>query len=95
MPASASGACSVEAAWSKSCEKESEGKILFTTALAFSRWRMTPRLWKSCVCTTSWDSPESKDLVLASSIKILVADGPHEPPQASTTIGENQNSMFC
>jgi hypothetical protein len=89
VPASASGACSVEAALSRSCEKESDGKILLTTALAFSLWRMTPRFWKSCSCTTSWDSPVRTDLVLASSIKILVADGPHEPPQASATMGAN------
>ena len=65
----------------------SEGNILLATARAFSRWRMTPRFWKSCVRTTSWDSPERIDLVLASSNKNLMADGPQEPPQASTTMG--------
>ena len=48
-PASASGACSVEAARSRSCEKVSVGNILLATARAFSLWRMVPKLWKSCV----------------------------------------------
>ena len=44
-PASASGACSVEAARSRSCEKVSVGNILLATARAFSLWRMVPKLW--------------------------------------------------
>ena len=48
-PASASGACSVEAARSRSCEKVSVGNILLGTVRAFSRWKIVPKVGKSHV----------------------------------------------